>query len=592
MKKEDKNLNTFISKIEEEIANEEKDNNYIKSFYQSLYSNERTFYQTYNVETKEFDLGWIRTIESYFPSIDSITRNLKSTLRYEEEILPIEKVKKITKHSVVHLTANTQLINEVTEDGVVPKKALTDLSEIEYGIYENRFIMTLIKRLQRFISSRLEEMRKSKEGFRENHLVLNTNFNFNDKNYDIDINIKQKETYNQRKVLENNNIAIERAERLEYLVNRLQSSKFMIQMKDKKDIKPPVLKTSIIAKNPDYKNAYLLWLYLDRHTKLEYKLTTEQTKKRFTKEYNKLLDRNILFFTSSLISNDNKDDPLNIQGKPKYKEIKPKIIPVLPNEVEVDPKPFSMENDIISEYYLNKSKDLFKEHLDDILNTNNEKNINYKVSLKQALTDSLNITNSLYASLFEIDQDTDIFSRLIKEEDPLKALEEAYKKYDISKTIRQVKEKDFHDAINLEKKWIEYLKNKQKELINKENEEVEQRIKEQITKEKEKLVLIKEKQLLEYNKKRNKAIQDTKKKNDKELEKLKDELKKIRAKNKQREKEKVRKEKERLKRLNKLQEQKRLNKIKEDKHKLIKKQLKDKNLLLKAIEEEKNKNKI
>lgn len=574
-------LDKFVEETDVAINDVIAKTEYPSHFYKAFYEGERKYYQSFDVESKEYDLGWIRTIESYFPSIDSITRNLKSVLKYEEEIIPVEKAKKVTKQSVTFLTANTHLINDITEEGVIPKKILTDQSEIDYGIYENRFVMTLIKRLNRFVSDRVSEIRKDKEGFRKTHLNLASNFVFEDATYEVNVDVTQKETYNKRKTQEHNDMVLERAERLEYLIGRLNNSKFMLSMKDKKDVKPPILKTSILTKNPDYKNAYLLWLYLDRHSKLEYKLEKETTKKRFTSEYNQALDRNIMMLTSSLINYDKVDNPdLNTVGKAKYKVTKPQNITVLPGEIETTLQPIQIENNIISEFYLNKTKEIFKTRIDEILQENNNK---YKISLEQALRETLEVGNSLYASFFEINQDVDVFQRLIKEDDPQKSLEEAYEKFSVASIVRSVKEKDFKEALKLEKKWVQVLKEKQEALIAYEQEQSDARVALEVAKNKEIAASNKQKLVNKSAVQINKYIVTQKKSNDEEIKALKEELKRARIELKAKEKQRIKQEREKLRKKLRLQKQVEQKRVKEEKKKFLEKQKKDKEKIKKEI---------
>lgn len=574
-------LENFLTNVENSLKENEKITEYPSHFYQSFYEGERKYYQDFNVEAKEYDLGWIRTIESYFGSIDNITRNMKSVLKYEEEIIPVEKAKKVTKQSVAFLSANTHLINDITEEGVVPKKILTDQSEIDYGIYENRFIMTLIRRLSFFVSERVKEIRKDKEGFRRSHLNLSSKFKLADSDYEVNVDITQTEVYNKRKVQEQNNMVLERAERLEYLVNQLNNSKFMISMKGKQEVKPPILKTSIITKNPDYKNAYLLWLYLDRHSKLDFQLVKETTKKRFTNEYTQALDRNIMLLTSTLINHDKVDNPdLNTVGKAKYRVIKPKILTVLPGELDVEINPIQIENNVISEYYLNKTKELFKNRLDELSGGDEKK---YKISLEQALNETLAVSNALYASFFEVNQDVDIFERLIKEDEPKKELAEAYKKLAIAKIIRHVKEKDFKETINLERKWVEVIKAKQAELLEYERTQSENRLNELTETNKELITANKEKLMNENKAKINKYISEQKKKMENELKQLREELKQVRSELKAKEKLKKQAEKAKLKEKLKQQRLNEAKKLREEKQNYAQKLKKERQQLINDI---------
>src|SRR5690554_4996584 len=70
-------------------------------------------------EYKKFDEDWIVSIESFFPSLNQIIRNVKNTLKYEEEILPIERTRRTNPESIRHLLRNTRYINEINENDEV-----------------------------------------------------------------------------------------------------------------------------------------------------------------------------------------------------------------------------------------------------------------------------------------------------------------------------------------------------------------------------------------------------------------------------------------------------------------------------------------
>ena len=78
----------------------------------------------------------------------------------------------------------------------------------------------------------------------------------------------------------------------------------------------------------------------------------------------------------------------------------------------------------------------------------------YEVALKKALKDTMEITNSLYASYFEINQDEDVFDRLVQETNPKEDLDSADEKFKIASIVRQLKEADYKKAIALEKNGI------------------------------------------------------------------------------------------------------------------------------------------
>src|SRR5690554_7063095 len=150
--------------------------------------------QLLKIEYKRFDENWLNNLETFFPSLLQITKDLKSALKYEEEILPIEKTRRTNPESIRHLLRNTRYIKDVGEDGeVIPEKVLNTLSEIEYGIYENRFIMTLVDRLYNYLIQRIEIIRENIMGSKEMHFDYNNEFKLDSTNYEIKLNIKSNE---------------------------------------------------------------------------------------------------------------------------------------------------------------------------------------------------------------------------------------------------------------------------------------------------------------------------------------------------------------------------------------------------------------
>src|SRR5690606_12980997 len=134
----------------------ETDTDFPAYFYQGLYDGENKLKSLTIHETKKFDDYWISAIEAYYPSIEKIARNYKSALKVQEEVVIIEKARKTNSRTVRHLAANSQFLKETENDKnqkeLKPTKLLVQQSDIEYGIYENRFVATLITRLSKFVS--------------------------------------------------------------------------------------------------------------------------------------------------------------------------------------------------------------------------------------------------------------------------------------------------------------------------------------------------------------------------------------------------------------------------------------------------------
>jgi len=449
----------YVVEMEEEFPN---------YFYQGFLSGDNEIYQKVISEVKIFHEDWIDTIESYFNSLDKITKNAKSGLRYEEEVTAIEKAKKINSQSVRHLAANTHLIKEVRPDMVVPKKILTIQAEIEYAIYENRFIKTLIDRLFSFVNGRYQVVKKNVESYQKKHFNLKSNFDIRESNIELMIDINIKEDLDDEKINQENHELLSRISQLLKKVNGLRESAFMIELRNAKPVFPPIMKTQIILKNVDYKNCYTLWLYLDKYSSLEFDVEVKEQNLPFDKYYLKNVYQSALMAFTTVYGNQKAlADHYQYIDVTEYRKRSPKFMKKHLKDIINQPEPISMEDTHINQYYLEQSMKIFKDNVEKYQTESSS----YEVSLKKAIKDTMNITNALYDSFFEFsreeefDEDT-IFQQMVKEDLDHELLR-AKDKARVARIIRETKEVDYNNAIRLEKKMMKEIDHIDKQILKK-----------------------------------------------------------------------------------------------------------------------------
>jgi hypothetical protein len=433
----------------------EEDTDFPVYFYQGLYDGVNKLKQVETTETKKFDDHWIFAIESYYPYVDKILRNYKSALRVEEEVVIVEKAKKTTSRTVRHLAANTHLLKlpdkNHPRNEVMPKKLLVEYSEDEFGIYENRFVATLVQRLVDFVSRRMRILEEDVNTKKIKELNNSIELSIENSKYEINIDLKEVQSIDQGKIEEDNQKLLARAQELHKKLANALNTEFMKTMRNYRKVKAPIMKTQIILKNTNYRNCYLLWQYLDQYNSLGFELIRDVKQKRFNETYRKHLSQNALFAFSTIMFHDvvrEKDQKLLTKS---FKVKKAQEIKLTADELKIDPESYKIEDTLMNEFYLNKTKQMFKKTIDQYMQTEPR----YEVALKKALKDTIEITNSLYASYFEINQDEDVFDRLVQETNPKEDLDSADEKFKIASIVRKLKEADYKKAIALEKKWYQ-----------------------------------------------------------------------------------------------------------------------------------------
>ncbi|MBO4285703.1 MAG: DUF2357 domain-containing protein, partial [Bacilli bacterium] len=103
--------------------------------------------QTQRTETKKFDDSIIQELEDGLDAIERILANFKTFIKEQAELVNVGLAKKVTSLSIRHFATHSQFVRNINENNeVIPEKVLTIYAETDVAIYENRFVMTLIKR--------------------------------------------------------------------------------------------------------------------------------------------------------------------------------------------------------------------------------------------------------------------------------------------------------------------------------------------------------------------------------------------------------------------------------------------------------------
>lgn len=238
-------------------------------------------------EKREYDYEWIDIIDETLPYIDNILRNPKRFIINEEEVVQVEKSKKVTVESIIHLTQHTNYIQKIEDNGdVKPSKILNINKEESLDTYENRFIYTLINNTRTFF-----EKRKSETGefsfFRDKKNLkyeANTIINSEEIEISLDISSRNEAKLNSKDTSSEESIA-DRLKRIKIQLDGFMGSELM-QTLSKQHVSPvrsPIRKTNVILKNPNFQKAEDLWNYIQMY---EEKDTNEKEKKDYYDESN------------------------------------------------------------------------------------------------------------------------------------------------------------------------------------------------------------------------------------------------------------------------------------------------------------------
>ena len=252
--------------IVEEIDSlvEKNKNKFLKSLESNMY-----FKSVFSGDSLSFE--WIDQIEFSCPYLDIIVRNPKLTLIKEERVVNVEKSKKVTVESIKDLSRHTNYISKYDEENnfVEPSKILNVFNEETYNIYENRFLYTLIKQVESFILKKEEELKDFK--FNDSKLLEYSATSMTDyEKVSIELRLNSESFPDNKpnsKFNDEIKIAKARIKRIKDFIRSWNSSELFKELERVHIslVNPPIKKTNILLKNPNFQIAIRLWDYLQKY---------------------------------------------------------------------------------------------------------------------------------------------------------------------------------------------------------------------------------------------------------------------------------------------------------------------------------------
>ncbi len=225
---------------------------------------------------KHYETDWIDTIEDCIISLDNIVRNPRKFISIEEDIVDISLARSISVESIKHLSQHTNLISSVDKKTgmVLPSKILNTSKEESFAVYENRFIYTLLLKLRDFIDMRFTAIQNAAMQSGELSVDIVSEFSLDgkkvsykmqsDANFPFDSVVSGK----TKGTLSN----VERVVRIKNIVSDFLSSPFAKEMRTCALVRPPITRTNVILKNPDFKKALVLWQFIETNEKMRFEI--------------------------------------------------------------------------------------------------------------------------------------------------------------------------------------------------------------------------------------------------------------------------------------------------------------------------------
>lgn len=273
---------------------------------------------------KKIDLEWVDAIEKCIVPLDNIVRNPRKFIIQEEEIVPIERAKKITAESVRHLAQHTNMIARVDDDRVTPSQILNVFREESFEIYENRFIFTLLKLLIRFIDTRYDVLFSISDDENMASLKMDSEIERGKEKISYKLEISTQSSSEALNKDDKEFDAFQRIGRIKKIINEFAHSTFMNELQNCTPVRPPIMRTNVIAKDPNFQACLQLWQFISSYNDVGYEITAMESNEMVNEQYRndlyRLIGLNYLLLKNNTVSRE--DATANL----KKRKFKPKMI--------------------------------------------------------------------------------------------------------------------------------------------------------------------------------------------------------------------------------------------------------------------------
>ena len=361
-------IEKMYDRFTDDFLGELRTDDFYAFFMNALKSGERNVYLYEKYIERNVDLRWVEMIEQTIIPLDTIIRNPRRFIKNEEEILPIEMVKTVTTESIRHLAQHTNMIATVKGDEVTPQRMLNIHKEESFETYENRFIYTLLQKLQYFLDKRLQAL-MSKTGAQDmlemrldgsfdtgkDQVAYKLEFSYTTPHVDLaEEDLKINADVSQLS-------SMQRVERIRRILYDFMGSQLIRTLEGCALVRPPLTMTNVLTKNQDFKKAVELWMFIERYEDLGYNVSQVEREAVPTEKF---LDEmfSVIALQYVISKNNSGRTEENDDYMARRKEILPNIVR---KDIDKIIENYDLEIDEVKRIFVERAEEAQKNKYDD-----------------------------------------------------------------------------------------------------------------------------------------------------------------------------------------------------------------------------------
>ncbi len=299
-------------------------------FFQKMMSNGQHDFQFSNRRLeKKVDETWVNIIEATLPAFDEICRNPRIIITQEELITNVVQARKVDSQVVRYICSHGNLVESVDENGdVVPSKVLNFFKEESWDTYENRFVYTLLDMTFRFVELRYRKLFVEMQDEYGANLKMNVNAQSEMEQLSMNMHLRIQQIDDYTDSAEKNDNIFARIIHIYQTLGALMDCRFSHEMSKFSRVKPPLVPTNAIKKNPLLKKCVKLWDFIWSYKDVGYSVELIEQNPEINEKFERDIWSNIMFTYIILKGylEDTRSRAINYGMKGKKTTFKPRYI--------------------------------------------------------------------------------------------------------------------------------------------------------------------------------------------------------------------------------------------------------------------------
>jgi len=225
----------------------------------------------------KIETDWIDAIQRGLEFIEKAIKEERQFIRSNGEIIPIEKVKRVSKDSVEHLARHSNLLTREPAEGadLIPDNLYTVERLSDFAVYENRFLYMLLCYLRDFISLRYERIVELTNTYNGK---MSMNKTVVESYRRVEYKVELTEEKKNDEYLKTHNEAQEEIARILTIYNAVVyflNTPLMNEVSKSPMLKPPITRTNVLRMNKNFREVMALYEYISAYDRDGFSVVTE-----------------------------------------------------------------------------------------------------------------------------------------------------------------------------------------------------------------------------------------------------------------------------------------------------------------------------